>query len=181
MCAVVVVLDGQKIAKKVSSQISKESKLIRSCVEDYNACLMEEDSQPAIAVEEVLDPVTFESRLAVLGVWCQGTLPEKRDVMDSYLMLCRSKEELCMLMEEVQIMIIFYDKRKTSLQKSIANLSSGIETEYSRGISALLHVLMEDAASLSEQAQNALELMKREDEEDLYFSDSDSSDNDDII
>ncbi len=61
-------LDGQKIAEKVSSQISKETKLIRSMVEDYNACSIEGDSQPAIMAEEVLNPITFEDKLRVLGV-----------------------------------------------------------------------------------------------------------------
>ncbi len=141
-------LDGQKIAKKVSSQISKENKFIRSMVEDYNACSIEGDSQPAIMAEEVFDPITFEDKLRVLGVWCQGTEPEKREMMDSYLKLHRSNEELCMLTEEVKNMVIFYEQTTKSIEKSIAVLSSGEDTAYNRGISSLLYVLLEDSSTL---------------------------------
>ncbi len=147
-------LDGQKIAEKVSSQISKETKLIsRSMVEDYNACSIEGDSQPAIMAEEVLNPITFEDKLQVLGVWCQGTEPEKREMMDSYLKLCRSIEELCMLTEEVKNMVIFYEqKKRKSIEKSIAVVSSGEDSVYNRGISSLLHILLEYSSSLLHQA-----------------------------
>ena len=109
------ILEGQKIAKKVSSLISGETKLMRSLVEDYTACLSVENSQ-ANAYDEALDPTALEWRLQALGVWCQGTVnPEKREIMDSYLMLCRSKEELCVLNEEVQNIITFYETKRSSL------------------------------------------------------------------
>ncbi len=122
-------------------------------VEDYNACSIEGDSQPAIMAEEVLNPITFEDKLQVLGVWCQGTEPEKREMMDSYLKLCRSIEELCMLTEEVKNMVIFYEqKKRKSIEKSIAVVSSGEDSVYNRGISSLLHILLEYSSSLLHQA-----------------------------
>ena len=85
-------VDGQKIATKLSKQITKETKNLKSLRQDYNACLSQDDSSGIIAIEKVLDPVKLEDWLRALGVWCLGTVPEKREVMDSYLILCRSKE-----------------------------------------------------------------------------------------
>ncbi len=48
-------------------------------------------------MEEVLDTIKLEEWLRVLGVWCLGTVPEKREAMDAYLMLSRSREEQSML------------------------------------------------------------------------------------
>ncbi len=73
--------------------------------------------------------------------------------MDSYLKLCRSIEELCMLTEEVKNMVIFYEqKKRKSIEKSIAVVSSGEDSVYNRGISSLLHILLEYSSSLLHQA-----------------------------
>ena len=94
-------VDGQKIATKLSKQITKETNNLKSLRHDYNACLSQDDSSGIIAIEKVLDPVKLEDWLRALGVWCLGTVPEKIEVMDSYLMLCRSKEEQAMLKDGV--------------------------------------------------------------------------------
>ena len=55
-----------------------------------------EESSEAVTISEALDPTAIEHRLQALGVWCQGTVsPDKREIMDAYLMLCRSKEKTC--------------------------------------------------------------------------------------
>jgi len=51
-------VDGQKIAKKLSVQISKETKKIESLLPEYNACqvVIGGDSAPLLLLEEALDP-----------------------------------------------------------------------------------------------------------------------------
>ena len=51
-------VDGQKIAKKLSVQISKETKKIKSLLPEYNACqvVIGGDSAPLLLLEEALDP-----------------------------------------------------------------------------------------------------------------------------
>ena len=84
-------------------QIVKETKLLKSLVHDYSACLSQEDSAAMITIEEVLDPIILEDRLRASGVRCLGTVPEKREAMDAYLILSRSKKRTS------------YVKRRTSI------------------------------------------------------------------
>ena len=113
---------GKKIAIKLSKQITKETKNLKSLRQDYNACLSQDDSSGTITIEEVLDPVKLEDRLRALGVWCLGTVPEKREVMDSYLILCRSKEEQAMLNDELQTLSSFYEVKKDHVKKNYSNI-----------------------------------------------------------
>lgn len=174
------VIDGQKVAKKVSSQISSETKVLRSLMEDYNTCQSVGEYQP-IAFDEALDPTSIECRLQALGVWCQGTVnPEKRDIMDSYLMLCRSKEDLCMLKEEAQNILTFYETRRNSLLKVLEEVKSAADNYYSRGITSLLHAMLGNTKVLLHQAQKAIADMCEENEDELYSSDSDLEDYSDV-
>lgn len=147
-------------------------------MEDYNACL-DENSRDIISFDEALDPKTLECRLQSLGVWCQGTVPEKREIMDSYLLLCRSKEELSMLREDLQNVVCFYEDRKASLLKAIDNTNS-TDSVYHRGASSLLHKLLQDTLSLLQQATNSLaRMVEQKSDDDQYFSDSDYDSSDD--
>ena len=110
--------------------------LLRSLLEDYKACLSVDDSSEAVTMTEALDPTSLEQRLQALGVWCQGTVNrEKRDLMDSYLMLSRSNEDLCMLKEEASNVIQYYDKKKKLLLRVLdVALLHGMLTEMSKSL-----------------------------------------------
>ena len=99
--------------------------------------------------------------------------PEKKEIMDSYWMLCRSKEELCMLHEEVQNIITFYETKR---KKILDGMKSAADNHYNRGITSLLHVLLEDTSTLLQQAQKAIDAMCEENEDELYSNDSDLDD-----
>lgn len=60
-------LDGQKIAKKLSVQISKETNSLKSLLLEYNACI---SADSTISVAEALDPPTIEEKLRELGYSC---------------------------------------------------------------------------------------------------------------
>jgi len=142
--------------------------------------ITENDSPKAvISFEDVLDITALECKLQSQGVWCQGTMPEKREIMDSHLMLCRSKEELCMLVEEIQNAINFYEDRKLVLLRAIDTMNSSCEEQpYRREITSLLHMQLQDASSLLQEAQNSCRCMHEGNDDELDFSDSDFDDSD---
>ena len=55
-------------------------------------------------------------------------------------------------------------------------MKSAADNHYNRGITSLLHVLLEDSSTLLEQAQKAIDAMWEENEDELYSSDSDLDD-----
>ena len=177
-----IFLDGQKIAIKLSKQIAKETKLLKSLVQDYSACLSQEDSAAMITIEEVLDPIILEDRLRASGVRCLGTVPEKREAMDAYLILTRTKEEQAMLKEELQSFVSFHKAKKNSLLKACTEVKSLTDSLYNRGILSLLHRLLQEVMNLLQGAQDIFDSLDENNENDLYWYDSDlddDSDNDD--
>ena len=59
-------VDGQKIAKKLSVQITKEGRNIRGLLEKYSVVSAGDKSQ-ALTLQEALDPELVESRLQAKG------------------------------------------------------------------------------------------------------------------
>ena len=55
-------LDGQKIAKKLSVQISKETKKIKVLIPDYNTCRTIQ-GEAMISLQEALDPVALSQTM----------------------------------------------------------------------------------------------------------------------
>ena len=172
-------VDGQKIATKLSKQITKETKNLKSLRQNYNACLSQDDSSGVITIEEVLDPVKLEERLRALGVWCLGTMPEKREVMDSYLMLCRSKEEQAMLKDELQTLSSFYEVKKDHLLKVCTEMKSLTDNIYNRGVLSLLYRLLQEVTNLLQGARDAFHSLNKSDDDDVYWCDSNLDDDSD--
>ena len=152
---------------------------MKSLRQDYNACLSQDDSSGIITIEEVLDPVKLEERLRALGVWCFGTVPEKREVMDSYVMLCRSKEEQAMLKDELQTLSSFYEIKKDHLLKVCTEMKSLTDNNYNRGVLSLLYRLLQEVTNLLQGAQDAFHSLNKSDDDDVYWCDSDLDDDSD--
>ena len=73
-------IDGQKIAKKLSTQITKESQKIKKLLPEYNVC-RSTTGESTITLEEVL-------HLAKLLQWLPSSLPSqssqsRREIMDA--------------------------------------------------------------------------------------------------
>lgn len=172
---VLFIIEGQKIAKRVSSQITKETRRIKSLLEDYSASLSPTESPiESILLSDALDPSAIEHRLQTLGIWFQTVASgEKREVMDAYLMLCRSNEDLSMLKEEAQNTVTYYEERKYSLLKAIEHLSSNIDT-YSRGITAILHQMLAVSCVKLKQCHQVVQAMNLGNFPDEHDSASDS-------
>ena len=140
----------QKIAKKLSLQISKETKCTKSFLEEYNACeSFGEASADRIDLPQALDPSNIGERLQKFGVWCTVYVAsgQRREIMDAYLALCRSKEDICMLKEEAENAVAYYEEKRKIIMKEIENISVKTDS-FSRGAVAMLHSLLAKNAKL---------------------------------
>ena len=95
-------LGGQKIAKRLSGQILKETKKIKALLLDYNICPFEVE----ISTEETFDPSVLSSKL-------ESTLRSrssvvKQDIIQASLLIQRSEEEIAMLQNEIENTLTFY-------------------------------------------------------------------------
>ena len=146
----VFLLDGQKIAKRLSKQLSKEKKLMLSYFHKYNTV-----SSSSITLDEALDPVTISSKLESFGAFHIAT-GNKRDIIDAYLLFCRSKEELVMLEAECNNIVSFYEDQLIAIQKYIEVNDTNL------GMTSLLHKLKEKISALLEQGHNVRRQMAEE-------------------
>lgn len=91
--------DGQKIAKRVSSQINKETRKLKKLVIDYNrgSVLPEMTMQTALNPDET----TVDSDVHVCATITQISTKDKNDLVHAYLKKIRSSEEIDILKDEV--------------------------------------------------------------------------------
>ena len=89
-------------------------------LEEYQACQSGPNPSLTITLSEALDPSLVESRLREVGSFCASVAyGKKREIIDSYLSLCRSKEEIYMLKQEAQNVVSYYRQRKEILLKEL--------------------------------------------------------------
>ena len=95
--------DGQKIAKRLAGQILKEVNAIKGLLQKYNSCL--EDSSKAMTYTSVHQLCSAKSPP-------MHDLGSRKETIDAYLMLLRSKEEKDLLQMETQNTISFYEQKQ---------------------------------------------------------------------
>ena len=119
VCTACIIVDGQRIAKKLSSQIAKETKIIRGLLDEYCVC-QAGDTSHVLSLQDALDPHLVGSRLQQMGIFCSTIASgQKREVIDCYLSLCRSKEEIVMLKQEAEYLVLYYKKMQQTLELEI--------------------------------------------------------------
>lgn len=96
--------DGQKIAKKLSIQISKETNNIKSLLEDGKL----------LSIPEALDPSTYSTILST-----PHFSESKQQLIEAFLMMKRSTEEIIILRTEMKNTAHYYKKNSWSLFKSL--------------------------------------------------------------
>ena len=146
-------VDGQKIAKKLSLQISKETKVIKSLHEELKVCLPSTDD---CSLSEALDPPLVEMRLHKLGGWGAIASGKKRRAIDAYLTLCRSNEEIEMLEQDARNCVKFYECQKEVITSELQRYSVCMDP-FSRGATALLINLMYKTSQLLKDSIGSLE------------------------
>ena len=128
--------DGQKIAKKLAVQITKETKAIQALLPEYNACeraVGGEDGVSQLVLTEALDPNVLASVLRP-----QSSLPSKskRELMDSYIMVKRSTEEVTMLETDMRNTIQYYFNQRATIEDLLKLFKGNVQLE--RGSISLL-------------------------------------------
>lgn len=172
-------IDGQKIAKKLCLQITKESREVQSLLGEYNAIL--ESQVDAISSSEAFNPCALRSRLQLLGVQATGArLEERQEVIQAYLTLTRSMEEMELLKEDIKNVISYYEQVKATVLHEIECLAKKFDS-LSRGTKALLHNFWADNEILLERGRITAQAISSSvclspTILDDYSSDSDTSD-----
>lgn len=173
----VIHVDGQKIAKRLCGQITKETKLIQSVVEE-----LQDDA--SISLEEAMNPSNIGSKLGLLNLISE----DQQDAIQAYLTLCRSKEEISMLKTDASMTINYYEQQRTVINDKMLALADETDA-FSRGCKALLHRLLTKIDHLLEKGRLTLQTMATltqksfeiQDTSDTEESDEDLSDNEDLF
>ena len=93
-------IDGQKIAKKHSQQILKETNAIKLLLQEYNYIYHTCFNQSCVEL-------TLSDALYPLVTPRGMSSGKKREVMDSYLLMCRSSEEITLLKKEMHNIVCY--------------------------------------------------------------------------
>ena len=112
-------------------------------------------------ISDVFDPSCLESRLQSLGIWQSLASGERQVIIDSYLVLCRCKEDIAMLEEDAQNVVIYYENRKKVLHEEIQKQSSNAQLSYRKGATALLYNALAKTSRLLSQSIHTAEVIRK--------------------
>ena len=98
-------IGGQKIAKKLSTQVSKETRVLKALLQEYNACqAILTGNYSGLTLMDALDSSTLAH---ILHPKLCAYTPGKQEIINAYLIMTRSIEEIEMLQSEMQNIIYF--------------------------------------------------------------------------
>ena len=123
--------DGQKIAKRLSKSITKETATVRNTLVNYNSVLCTIGDQTC-SLQDVLCPDSEFREPSDLAV----TWGKKKELIQAYLLLKRSKEELALLEKERLNTVDYWFKLQSAINKHLLSLK--LCDKYSVGVIALL-------------------------------------------
>ena len=134
--------DGQKIAKRLSIGITKETGNVRNLLSDYNTTSSLVGNSITVPLAEVLSPDAdfWQNRVPhALSTSLSHDMSWniKKDIAQAYLLIQRCEEELVLLAEEKQNVLTYWSYQKESIQKQLATLSNP-STLHAMGSRALL-------------------------------------------
>ena len=94
--------------------MTNETKRLRVLLEEYNICqLIVNSSSTQITLDEALHPIVLSSKL---GVHADTTVSKPhQDIIEAYLQMKRSNEEILLLEKEMANTIQFYAEQQKSL------------------------------------------------------------------
>ena len=103
---------------------------------------------------------------------------KEREVIDAYLMFCRSVEELEIIKEESRNVILYYESRRDTILSLLDSLSTALDS-YSRGAKALLMKMKATVIDKLHLADKRLNSHVCNSDEDDFSEDSDTDNNND--
>lgn len=122
-------LDGQKIAKKLASNISKETKKASQLLGDY-------DTAYSQLSDSTLCPTLLPDALNLSSdFWVQQSSLEitsvpwnvRKDIIQAMLVLKRCEEELDMLQDEMRNVLTYWTNRKEQLAKCLEQYEPSLQ------------------------------------------------------
>jgi hypothetical protein len=130
-------MQGQKIAKKLSTQVSKETRNMKGLLEEYDACqAIASGNSGNLTLPDVLDPSALAK---MLNPKLTAYKPDRQEIINAYIMLTRSKEEMEMLQREMGNVLHYYEDRVVVIQSVMDECS---QLKSARGAHALLHNML---------------------------------------
>ncbi len=176
VCVCVCVVQMVKKIKRLYTQITKETRGVQCLVAEYNAT--QECPEENILTAEALDPSKLQLRLQLMGVQAMGTkVEERQEIIQAYLTLKRSCEEITLLREDVKNVVAYYEDLKTIVSCEISQLDLQLDSQ-SRGKMALLHCLLVNIKQKLKQGRITEELMENSSPLSPLILDDFSSDSD---
>ena len=129
MFVLLLSVDGQKIAERLSSSIGKETATARKILVDYNATVFSVTGDSSqYMLQEVLCPdsefwnVQHPPTVAPPTLNDPNTPWDAKDIIQAYLLVKRSQEELSLLAEEKHNTLAYWTQRKVNINQHICTL-----------------------------------------------------------
>ena len=132
--------DGQRIAKRLSSSVNKETSRARQLLNDYNTVSSEiSTSFSPLILSDVLpaDADIWQKYSPDTSTPVHVPLSVKKDITDAHFLMKRCEEELQLLTAEMHNSLTHWVNCAESIKESIATLRSD-SSQYSRGLTSLL-------------------------------------------
>jgi len=152
-----VITDGQKIAKKLCSQITSETKGIKALLPEYNACLLASGVMETLDIKQALDPTELSTLVPSTFSLASGS---KRVLIDSFIMMKRSEEELKLLEIEMENTSNHCNSKARAIDNTLT-LLSGRGDKHSKGAVALLLKLKTEAIEQQSNCDQFFGVMKQ--------------------
>lgn len=156
-----ILSDGQKIAKRLSSSITKETRKTKELLEEYNTISSQLSTQyvPTSASEAFSTTSDFWHSLSPIAQ-TSSTVPSntQRDIVESYLLFRRSNEELQLLKQEMHNVISYWTRRIGCITTQLQHMEN-VETDsdtFSKGVKCLFTKLLWEAELSYKRAVSSL-------------------------
>lgn len=121
-------VDGQKIAKRLSMQITKETGKIKKFIAEYNVCLCD---GPELTISEVLDPQS-----TVFGR--NASSQRRHNIIQAYLRKKRSEEEIELLQAEMEQTQQYFQQKLSIVTSACRDISASDADLFSLGAHSIL-------------------------------------------
>ena len=153
--------------------------------EEFNACLTQPNGE-TLSLADALDPSVIAAKFEKLGSTAPSAISsgKKREAIDAYVEIVRSKEEIVLLEKEVENMIRYYENRDSAINQTLCKCNPS-QNQCDRGKKALLYGILQHNKSLLNKAREVYtHMLKVREEQDplsssLTGEESSDTDNED--
>lgn len=115
--------DGQKIAKRLSRQISRETSLIKKYLCSFNTL---SDDSPLPALSDVLSPQASFWISNSLTAEDQQVSSNKHKIIRNYLVVKRVEEGFSLLSSDMENTLVYFNEQKEIIEKEIERLEQSL-------------------------------------------------------